>query len=168
MGHEGPCSGIQCDEPSNACLAVMALQTIVGVAGFALHLSASVNGYHPRHNFIRAVAVQAATIYERDGEEALRTYLAGLKTSKRMRAFLLNAQGQPLADPVPRRLAKQIVRYPQWVPPHRNRSGHVAISAVEVHLASGTPYRFIATHRPRPWGRRAGPPIRRRNMPSWA
>ncbi len=113
---------------------------------------------HPRHNIIRALAVQAATIYERDGEVALRAYLAQLKKARGTRAFLLDAQGRPLAEPVPEPIASQIVRYPQWLPPHTHDAGHVAISAVEVHLTSGLPYRFIATHRPRPpWRRRFGP-----------
>ena len=48
-----------------ACLAAMALQAIVGVAGFALHLSASVNGLASSlyENFIHGAPVLAPLLF---------------------------------------------------------------------------------------------------------
>jgi two-component system sensor histidine kinase CpxA len=130
---------------SNAAVFVVAFFVFTWLADNALDR-------HPGHNVIDAFAVQAATIYEREGQGALQTYLAQLHRSEHVRGFLLDTQGQPLAEPVPEPIARQIVRYPQRIPPLANRAGHFFIRAVEVRLVSGTPYRFIVTrHAPPAW-----------------
>ena len=115
--------------------------------------------HHPERQVIRAYAVQAATIYEREGAGALRAYLEQLRRTEHVRGFLLDAQDQPLATSVPPRIARQITQFPQWIRPQANRAGPFFLSAVEVQLASGTAYRFIAARRPPPhWRPRHGPP----------
>lgn len=118
--------------------------------------------HRPGHRALDSFAIRAATIYEQEGHEALQAYLTQLHQSEHVRGFMLDAQGHALAEPVPPPIATQIVQYPQWIPPRANRAGSFFISAVEVRLASGTPYRFIATHHiPRPRWHRPGPPLGR-------
>jgi two-component system sensor histidine kinase CpxA len=122
------------------------------------------DGFVPRPGYrtLESFALQAAMIYERDGHEALQAYLAQLHDTERLRGFLLDAQGHALTAPVPAAIAAQIVQYPQRIRPAANRAGRFFISAIEVRLASGTPYRFIATHRtPWRWWRRSRPPLGR-------
>jgi two-component system sensor histidine kinase CpxA len=112
--------------------------------------------HHPERDVVRAYAVQAATIYEREGEQSLQAYLRQLRRHEHVRGFLLDAQGHALGKAVPPMISRQITRYPQWIRPHANRAGPFFLSAVEVHLASDTPYRFIAVRRPPPHWR---PPL---------
>lgn len=107
-------------------------------------------------------AFHAATIYERRGQRALMTYLAQLEHSEHLRGFLLDAQGRPLATPLPAHVARHIERYPQLIPPSRGRGRRRFINAIEVRLPSGTPYRFVALYRPRRrWGPRPPLPLLR-------
>jgi two-component system sensor histidine kinase CpxA len=140
---------------SNAVLFVLAYLAFIWFAD---------DGFVPRPGYraMESFALQAATIYERDGHETLRAYLTQLHHAERIRGFVLDAQGHALTEPVPASIATQIVQYPQWIRPATNRAGRFFISAIEVRLASGTPYRFIATHRtPLHWWRRARPPLGR-------
>jgi two-component system sensor histidine kinase CpxA len=103
-------------------------------------------------------ALHAATLYERHGKRALMDYLAQLEHTERLRGFLLDAQGRPLAMPLPAHVAHHIEHYPQLIPPSKRRGRRRFINAVEVRLPSGTPYRFVALYRPRRrWGPR--PPL---------
>jgi two-component system sensor histidine kinase CpxA len=106
--------------------------------------------HHPARDVVRAYAVQAATIYEREGEQALRTYLRQLRRSEHVRGFLLDAQARPVGKSAPAAMIRHITQYPQWIRPRANRAGSFFLGAVEVRLASGTAYRFIAARRPPP------------------
>lgn len=112
--------------------------------------------HHPQRDVVRAYAVQAATIYEREGGQSLQAYLRQLRRHEHVRGFLLDAQGNALGRPLPPMVRRQITRYPQWISPRGNRAGPFFLGAVEVRLASGTPYRFIAARRPPPHWR---PPL---------
>jgi two-component system sensor histidine kinase CpxA len=113
----------------------------------------------PESQTIEALATHAVSVYERHGLPALYAYLAQLRKSQHVRGFVLDAQGRALAKPVPEHIATQIERYPQSISPLANRAGRFFIRAVEVQSPSGTPYRFIATYRPRRfWWHRHMPP----------
>lgn len=133
--------------------AVFLLSQLVLFAGAVLALRFFADPtmrHYPERDVVRAYAVQAATIYEREGAQALRAYLRQLRHSEHVRGFLLDAHGRPVSKSAPAAVMRQITQYPKWVRPRANRAGSFFLGAVEVRLASGTTYRFITARRPPP------------------